>query len=125
MASLYYFLKQEIKEMGEESDRQEVLMAASEAELDKIQLEERSKAYYDEKANVEKLEAELKEAEDKLDAVRQDLEAHEEEIAILEAAKEYRHIQNIRQEIAGILEEMERIKSSSDDAEDLAISSTL
>lgn len=117
MASLYYFLKQEIKEMGEESDRQEVLMAASEAELDKIQLEERSKAYYDEKANVEKLEAELKEAEDKLDAVRQDLEAHEEEIAILEAAKEYRNIQNIRQEIAGILEEMDRIKSSSDDAE--------
>src|SRR5690606_26009513 len=88
-----------------------------EAELDTIQLEERAKAYYDEKADVEKLEAELKEAEDKLDAVRQDLEVHEEEMAILEAAKEYRNIQNIRQEIAGILEEMERIKSSSDDAE--------
>ncbi len=121
IASMYYFLKQEINRMNEEIGRQNEAIAESEAELERIHLEERSKAYYDELANVEKLTAELNEADEKLAVLGREIEANQTEIAVQEAAREYGHIKRIRSKIAGILEEIERIKSSGDYHEKISI----
>lgn len=114
IASLYYFLKQEVNRMQDEIGHHDEKIRQSELELEKINLEERSKVYYDELANVEKLTAELGEAEENLGSIRKDMEVHQMEITVQEAAREYGHIKRIKVKIAGILEEIDRIKSSGD-----------
>lgn len=114
IASLYYFLKQEVNRMRDEISQHDEKIRQSELELEKINLEERSKAYYDEFANVEKLTEELNEAEERLDGIRRKIDVHQAEIAVQEAAREYGHIKRIKVKIAGILEEIDRIKSSGD-----------
>jgi hypothetical protein len=117
LAKLYYFLKLEIIKMTEEIQRQNELIQNSQEELMRIDLEERSKVYYDELENVTRLTESVAEVNNQLLLLNESIERNSKEIKVQQAALDYRHIKSLLGKMAGIQAEIEKIKSSSDNNE--------
>lgn len=114
IANMYFFLKLEINKMTEEIGRQNELITNGKAELKRIDLEERSKAYYDELELVTSLTESLSEVNDELNIIYQSIEQNEHEIKIQHAARDYRHIRILLRKIAEIQIEIDKIKFKGD-----------
>ncbi|PEQ91748.1 hypothetical protein CN481_15780 [Bacillus sp. AFS006103] len=114
IAKLYYFLKSEINKMTAEIERQNELMMTSQAELKRIDLEERSKAFYDELDNVTRLTESLAEVNNQLTVLSERIERNSKEIKVQQAARDYRYIRNLQRKIAVIRAEIDKIKFNSD-----------
>ena len=71
MAKMYYFLKSEIIKMTAEIGRQNELITNGREELKRIDVEERSKAYYDELKNVTLLTEALAEVYKELNVINE------------------------------------------------------
>lgn len=119
LATLYYFLKSEMMEMQEEISRQKGVMAESEAEIKKIELEERSKDYYDVLEKVEGLIESLGVEEASLEKVRNELKVHEYEALLQKAARDFRQVKSIRVKIAGILQDISKVQSGSENKQEI------
>lgn len=117
IARMYYFLKDEIARMSEEIQRQNEVMVNSEEALKWIDLEERSKAYYDELEKYEALTVKLSEAKEALKQLEDRVSQNEHEIRVQKAAREYGDAQKIETKIAGLEEEINRIKFHDDNHE--------
>lgn len=117
MAKLYYFLKSEINKMTAEIRQQNELITTSQNELKRIDLEERSKAYYDELEIVTRLTESLDEVNYQLHDITERIERNSKEIMVQQAARDYRHIRSLQGKIAGIRAEIEKVKSNSDQDE--------
>ena len=114
IAKMYYFLKSEIKKMSEEIYRYNELISFSERELKKIDLEERSKAYYDVLETVNALSESLVEVTGQLNDINERLEQTKKESFVQLAARDYGYIRNLLGTIAGITEEINKLKYSGD-----------
>jgi energy-coupling factor transporter ATP-binding protein EcfA2 len=119
IARMYYFLKHEIQQMKDVIERNNDVIASSQMELKRIDLEERSKAYYDELNNVEKLSVIVSEEADQLKQKQEELKVNKHEVRVQQAARELGHIKRINLRIASIREEMKVIRSSGDHDEEI------
>ncbi|MDD4049159.1 MAG: hypothetical protein PHI90_10190, partial [Clostridia bacterium] len=117
IARMYYYLKCEINKMTAEIKNQNEKISFSEKELKRIDLEERSKEYYDILNKVNEFIKLSKEEEDKLKLVKSNININEKEAMVLLAAREYARIKELRQRLAGINEEIEKIKNSDESKE--------
>ncbi len=117
LARMYYFLKKEIEKRNEEINRLHDKMTSGKNELKKIDLEERSKTYYDELENVKALTFSLTEEGNNLDQVKNQIEKNDTEVLIQKAAREYGYVTRLKAKIAGINEEINKIKSNEDNNE--------
>jgi hypothetical protein len=117
LAKLYYYLKLEINKMNEEIQRQNGLIQHSQEELARIDLEERSKTYYDELEHVSRSTEAVAEVNNQLHLINEQIERNSKEIKVQQAARDYRHIRSLLGKIAGIQAEIEKIKSDSDNIE--------
>lgn len=117
IASMYFFLKYEINKMKEEIQHQEEIIENSGHELNQIDLEERSKAYYDELATENRLTESLNDEKIKLDSLREKLGGIKYQVLVQEAAREYGNIKRIKVRIEGINEQINKIKFSGDQNE--------
>lgn len=116
---MYYYLKCEINKMSEKIDGENDRILNSEKELKRIDLEERSKDYYDRFENAENLTKLYNEEDEKLRLFRGKINLISSEILIEQAAREYGNIKKLGQIIAGIKAEIEKIKNSSDNKEEI------
>ncbi len=117
IASMYFFLKHEINKMSEEIQHQNASIDNCEHELKHIDLEERSKAYYDELAVVNGLSETLDDEKTALDSVREKRVGAKQHVMVQQAAREYGTIKKINRRIAGINEQVNKIKFSGDENE--------
>lgn len=117
IASMYFFLKHEINQMSEEIMHQDANIENCEHELNQIDLEERSKAYYDEFATVNKLSETLDDEKIIHDLVREKLTEINHQELVQQAAREYGNIKKLKRRIAGINEQINKIKFSGDENE--------
>ena len=117
IASMYFFLKHEINKMKEDIQHQEEIIENSGHELNQIDLEERSKAYYDELATENRLTESLNDEKITLDSLREKLGGIKYQVLVQEAAREYGNIKRIKVRIEGINEQINKIKFSGDQNE--------
>jgi len=114
IASMYYFLKNEINKMDDELRVQNDKIADCEKGLKRIDLEERSKEYYDQLDNVNSLAKSLEEAEAALASLQEKIDLNKKEILGQLAARDYGRIKEIKQTLAGIKAEIDKIKHSAE-----------
>jgi chromosome segregation ATPase len=110
IAKLYYFLKSEINKMTAEIEQQNELISSSQEEVKRIDLEERSKAYYDELENVTRWTESLSEVNNELNIINERIERSSKEVKVQQAARDYRQIKGLEGKIAGIMAEIEKVK---------------
>lgn len=117
ISRLYYYLKNETNKIQNEISKLSESIAASQVELKKIEIEERSKEYYDQLVVVEKLEKQSDEEKEKLGKIKDKISVINNEVMIQKAARDYAYIKRLISSIAGINEEIDRIKNNSDNKE--------
>ncbi len=117
LSIMFYYLKSElnkfkntIKELNED-------ITISQEELKKIEIEERSKDYYDQQETVNNLEKARISEKEKLEILQEKLTVVNKEISIQQAAREYSYIKKLNSLIAGINEEINKIKDDSQNKE--------
>ncbi|OZM56441.1 hypothetical protein CIB95_11745 [Lottiidibacillus patelloidae] len=119
IANMYFFLKKSIQQMNEQVEKHQEDISASEVELQKIKLEERSKDYYDALDKVHTLKEQLYIEENKLQEVRAELAQKENEATLQEAARDYERVKNLTAKIAGINTEINKLKNIGNQNEEI------
>jgi energy-coupling factor transporter ATP-binding protein EcfA2 len=111
MAGLCYFLNKEIDIINKEVDNKENEIYKSEEELKRIDLEEKSKEYYDIKGKIDDLDKLHKEDLSKLEILKKKIESLEKDELILKASGEFKKINELKNQLAGLIEEIRKIKN--------------
>ncbi len=117
LSVMYYYFKNEINKIQDFILKLKQDILISQEELKKIDIEERSKEYYDQSETVKNLEIKLENEKKKLEDTKEKLSTINSEILIQQAAREYSYIKNLNSIIAGINEEINKIKNNSDNKE--------
>lgn len=117
MAGLCYFLNKEIDIINKEVDNKENEIYKSEEELKRIDLEEKSKEYYDIKGKIDDLDKLHKEDLSKLEILKKKIESLEKDELILKASGEFKKINELKNQLAGLIEEIRKIKNSDENKE--------
>lgn len=117
MVRMYYYLKYEINKVTEAVYDENERIAGCEKELQKIDLEERSRDYYECWEKVNRFTTLCDETAKKLAAAADKLNGYKQDALVQEASRDYGQIKRLRQSIAGIKEEIGKIKNSDESKE--------
>lgn len=117
LSIMYYYLKSELIKLDESIKKSNEDIIASQEELKKIEIEERSKYYYDQQALVNNLENEKAKEKGKLEILQEKLSEVTNDLKVQQAAREYSCIKSLNIIIAGINEEINKIKGNSQNKE--------
>lgn len=112
LVKMYYYLKNEINKIKDEIENQKRITEESYEELKRIDLEERSKDYYDILDKVNELNIKFDEENKKLNDIKENIKLYKRKEIVQKASREYRHIKKLKVRIASIKEEIEKIKNS-------------
>lgn len=119
LSVMYYYLKNEINKIQDFILKLNQDIRVSQEELIKIDIEERSKEFYDQIEIVNTLEVKLKNEKEKLVEINDKLSNISSQILIQQAAREYSYIKNLKSRIAGINEEINKIKNNTNNKESI------
>lgn len=117
LSFMYYYLKSELIKLEEDIKKLNDDIINSQEELKMIEIEERSKNYYDQQETVNNLENVRGNEKEKLEILREKLIEVNSDVIIQQAAREYSYIKSLKSIIAGINEELNRIKDDSQSKE--------
>ncbi len=114
MSKMYYYLRNEINKIQEKITKENEQIFKSRDELAKIELEERSKDYYESLEKVNNLIKSRDDLKRRLDDIREKINVCDKGIKIQKASKDYDLIKEIKQQMVGITQEIEKIKNGND-----------
>ena len=117
ISGLYYYLQNEINKMKKEKVEADQIIASSEKELNTIDLEERSKEFYDVLDRVKILSESFSEKSKNIELLRDKKRMRDRQALVQEAARDYEKIRILEQKLAGIKENINRIISNDDNNE--------
>ncbi|MBX0314161.1 hypothetical protein [Planococcus glaciei] len=119
IAGMYAFLSGQLLIIDEEIKHQKALILNAEVEKRNIDIEERSKEFYDQQDKVSDLLGQLDEAGVVLEEIRTEIANNDQQKLIQEAAKLDKSLQETKIRIAGIEAEIRKINSDSEANEEI------
>lgn len=115
IAELFYFADKNRNSYEEEKLQNESRIEKLRAEIEKIELEEISKEYYDSKEGLEKLEAELQNLNIKINELEEILNKLDYEEKLERASQEYINIAKLQELLVSVKVDIERLTEECDD----------
>ncbi|WP_262174170.1 hypothetical protein [Saccharococcus sp. Marseille-Q5394] len=119
MSEMHWYLATELDNLSGEIREQEILIGKSQQELKKINLEERSKEYFDHAEKVEKLKERAAAAARFLEGIRLAIAENEKQTAIQEAARTYDILLRLQSKVQATEADINRIKSGGDTEQEM------